>query len=688
MQGRQGALRAIVAALAVAGAATTGWVAPTAASAQDPGCSPGTALDVSFDAELTSGSLPIGEKACYRLPDVAQGDVVEVRLWHPEFRATSMIRTGSGESICVERGACTLAPGGPYTVEVLRTWAGNAPVDFELGVTRLNRPEGCEPLAGEDPFRFGGAVSAGQLENSVDADCYRVERPEATPDARYWFRAQQTSGELPPRWDVYAQDGTVVCPDPANGRYISLPEFADNVEPCALPGSGPFSFVVSGYRLDENSGQGTYDAQVRRTTDRSGCSNIGGVGMNSLPTPGAIDSVADVDCYTIPDVQSGDRFLTDLEGEPGPWPPYWQWVLLGPQGNVVCYWLNSFECASHGEGDHAILVYGRSEEEYQEAYSRPYDYSLRVARLNDPIGCKDLGSSVDLTYGAAPMRGSITAPQQLQCYTFTRPAGAPDEALVFRATRASGAVNPDLDLYEPDGRHACFSSVLWRAPRPPICNLSKEGEHMLLVRDSEMDLTGAFDMNLLRLSDPTECEPFPASGFVHASVALMQYDCYILPATPAGEPLDVSFAPHGGSHAAWAIFDGASFCTSIESETCRMKREGSHSLLVYDVVGAEAFDYGIAVGADLPDVDDPDPPPVDPPPVDPPPVDPSPACERARTAQGKASAELATTRHRLKRAKASDKKARIRRALKRVRRAKAAYESARDAVGAACAPTA
>ena len=116
-------------------------------------------------------------------------------------------------------------------------------------------------------------------------------------------------------------------------------------------------------------------------------------------------------------------------------------------------------------------------------------YTFYLQRLNNPSDATAVNFNDVVT-------GSIDAKVAHDAYLFEGQAG---DVVRFDIARTSGAYNPDLDVYRPDGSLLCADhtpgSVLSEE-----CRLDVSGTYLILIGDFSIDDTGGYSFSLKKVT--------------------------------------------------------------------------------------------------------------------------------------------------------------------------------------------
>src|SRR5206468_2228314 len=146
-----------------------------------------------------------------------------------------------------------------------------------------------------------------------------------------------------------------------------------------------------------------------------------------------------IDCYTFAAVV-GDLVHVDAVQTAGP--GALDFLMFDPTGEFVdhvCFPDREFSCRVTVGGTQTVVVTGDRAD--------PGDYSLSVQRLDQPVGCTALG------FGAPATAGSIGAPAEVDCLTFT---GAVGDEVRIRAVPTSDTLAARVVVFRQNGTEECF----------------------------------------------------------------------------------------------------------------------------------------------------------------------------------------------------------------------------------------
>lgn len=435
----------------------TGGYALSVSSLRDADCPDLTAADLAFGAAPVTGDITAGgASACYDLaPGTATtGDLV--RMSGLSYELQSYVYTGDSTDPVCDLGqygeTCTLSGTGPYRVVFRDTYG--AAISYDVGITRLSHPDGCDTLAAAPFGDPGPAVMSGTL--AVDAAQCRTVTLSAGAAAVAEQHGGSSSGSTD--WTLYTADGTSVC----SGNDDST---CDN-----LPGAGTYTLVADnshGYVPTD------YALSVVPLTTTDGCAASAGTGYDQPLLHASLTSPLQIDCRPFT-AAPGDR--VDVTASPD---VYAQLVttVVDASGTPSCTADPGEQdgCVLTGSGPYRVLV--------RSLYDVTVDYTMRVARLSEPAGCTELAPQ---TYGTVP------TPSTDPCRTVHVPAAG---------TYDTGGTK----VYNTDGTRACTLNGT-------RCTLTAAGTYELVNRPSYLDDT-PFSPVFIDVTRTGGCVAASDSGF-------------------------------------------------------------------------------------------------------------------------------------------------------------------------------
>lgn len=92
--------------------------------------------------------------------------------------------------------------------------------------------------------------------------------------------------------------------------------------------------------------------------------------------------------------------------------------------------------------------------------------------------------------------GNIVTATEIDAYYFCGIAG---DIIRLDMSRTSGAINPEIDIYRPDGTLLCAESTLGSALSKE-CTLDVSGTYVILAGDRSINDTGGYSLSLTKLN--------------------------------------------------------------------------------------------------------------------------------------------------------------------------------------------
>jgi hypothetical protein len=546
----------------------------------------GSILDGSFVSAPVSGTVTDGQADCYPLSNVSVGQNLQLSLRYATQDGGPywLIRDANDNTVCQgyfwSSGLCQLSGAPGWHLMVLNQ-SGQGSFSYSAAVRRLTNPSGCSALGTPAAWSFEGSRTDGAISAPQNAQCFTFSRTLGEADGRYWFRAVRSSGALSPRWAVYGPSGNEECGGGDNSAASA----------CSLLGAGQYVLVVA----DSSETQsGTYFATAKRLSEPAGCGALSSLSFAAAATGGDISAAGQADCYSIPDVEAGDALsiafhATSQTGGGS------RWDVVDGAGAVACssaYWYQT-SCRLSGASGWSLLVYGEG--------TGTFNYQFAVRRLRDPEGCSSLGAPAAWSFDSPRINGSIPGSLAARCYTFSRQPEEADGFYWFRTERTAGAVNPQWDVYGPDGSRECTGNS---NPATERCGLLAAGQFVFVVSDGAGQ-TGSYFATARRLNAPGGCGALSSVAFGAAPVAGEiasggEADCYGIPGVVSGQKLSIGFSSSGvsGGSPRWTVVDGTgqAICDaqSYYQNICTLSGTNGWTMIAYDD-GPGTLSYALAV---------------------------------------------------------------------------------------------
>ncbi|MCP4574601.1 MAG: hypothetical protein GY838_19810 [bacterium] len=372
--------------------------------------------------DTIAGSLDVvGEVDEYTF-EVQEGDVVILRLAErtPELELILVVTSPNSTSWgdfgyrSVELVIGPLTRSGTYTVRVGDHWDETSG-QYDLHIHRINNPPGAETL------HIGDTI-AGALVQPTATRAYLLA---ANAGDRFLLRMieEAPEGAFSPEFRVYLPDGTrVVLDNDSNAAEINA---------AILPISGIYTVLAMDYGATE---YGNYRFHCQRLNDPVSATPI----SYGQTVTGDLSQPAETDAFTFSGADL-DRVLARLIESEIDTEPLLR--LYGPDGDQVTgdsdFTLAELPLSRlPGSGTYTLLV-------MDNPGTDTGGYSLHIQCINDPSGAGTLlqGDTVS---------GTVDQPATTQAYLLAANAG--DRFLLRMVEDAgSGALAPELRIYEPDG---------------------------------------------------------------------------------------------------------------------------------------------------------------------------------------------------------------------------------------------
>ena len=344
----------------------------------------------------------------------SSGQVLYLNSATSQFAA---VATGSGTATKLDLPA--LPANGDGLVNILVFDLANQTGNYAISVSTLNRPCGNQSLA------CGSAVQ-GRLASPLAVDSYKASL-SGTATVSIRTASTDAGGSLVPVIEVYDPLGNPVPSVQAvpsatfkttvQGDYTVLVESSNHLQ------TGGYAMVFA--RLDQPCNAGGAPPQALS------CASV---------VDGSINGALQTNTYSVA-AQAGDAFLLRL-AQTSPSSAFRPRVdIYDPQGNAIQF-VNTNAVAPPlvftvpTGGSYTLSVSDSSSGGGQTG-----TYSLSLVRLNRPCNAPALGCG-------ALAAGSLSRSLASSVYTYTAAAG---ESFTLRMLDYTGALQPDLEVYDPQG---------------------------------------------------------------------------------------------------------------------------------------------------------------------------------------------------------------------------------------------
>lgn len=181
-----------------------------------------------------------------------------------------------------------------------------------------------------------------------------------------------------------------------------------------------------------------------------------------------------------------------------------------------------------------------------------------------------------LSFGAAPVSGTISAAGETDCWRFS---GAAGDRVRVRAVRTSGSLAPQVEI---------VSSACSAAPAAEVtCTLATAGSVTVLVRDAAGSQTGGYAISAQRLNDPVGCSALAFDATTRTgAISAGETECWRFTGAP-GDRVRLRLVTAAATLAPLAEVlkpDGGTRCTpsGAKNQTCVLDASGTHTILVRD----------------------------------------------------------------------------------------------------------
>ncbi|PWU57752.1 hypothetical protein DLJ47_01545 [Micromonospora sp. S4605] len=471
-------------------------------------------------AAIGQGRLEPNQKTCHAFSITTPGQVA-VRIHPSDVRWR--LYDDTGRYICGESSLaadCVLAAAGKYTV---LPWGDNTanPRDYQLTVTPTQHAEGCAPAV--DTGWDQATVSA-RLTSVVQTICHPFQGKAGDRVATYTAPVEMT------KWLV-GEGGTWTC-------AYSAPTSGG----CVLPADGTYRVVWYPSRQVTDSLGPTFQLQIRRISDPTGCPAL---------VPGSYDAapvVGPIRCRTVEIAEAGDyRLRTVSATNQG----VLSW-LYDHQGRRVCA-APLFEPTPPASGfpyTCALSTAGRYTVVFDPYNVVENDVEYAAALLPwAPSGCASVS---DTGWRDAAHRLDFPAAGQINCLRLTSPAGA-------RIVESEpDGVNSDIVVVDATGTTLCGASQL----RGYSCELTGQAPFYALLKGRSGKPADAYAVAFSRVDGPPACPVLPADTTVITGADRF-VTCFSIPADQHAATGSVTWTRTAGTGSAKvSVFDsqGNRYC--------------------------------------------------------------------------------------------------------------------------------
>jgi YD repeat-containing protein len=424
--------------------------------------------------------------------------------------------------------------------------------NYGISVSTLNRPCSNKSLT-------CGSVSLGTLASPLAIDSYKVTLSSgATVSIRTATTA--ASGSLVPLMEVYDPTGNPV----PSAQSVAAATFKTSAQ-------GDYTILVESSTYIQTGGYAVAFARLDVPC------NAGGAAPPALSCAsvvnGSIGGVLQTNSYALV-AQANDAFLLRLE-QTSPGSAFRPRVdIYDSQGNPIQF-VNTNSLARLNFSVPADGSYTLSVSDSSASGGQTGTYLLSLVRLNRPCNAATLGCG-------ALAAGTVSSPLAFSVYNYTAAAG---ESFTLRMLSYTGALQPDLEVYDPQGnpvgRNTSGNVIGVDVTQPAA------GAYTVVAMDAgSLQAGGPFGVELLRTTNACSAaspQGQTVNGVVNGAQPFISYS---MPATN-GDALMVrsaSFAP--GFAAQMDLYDPTG--ARLDSSTFELSRTVSVTGSYTVVVGASA----------------------------------------------------------------------------------------------------
>jgi len=391
------------------------------------------AVDTSYSASVTSGSLAKGQDgACYVL-NMPSGDVLHSVTDLPYGGLT--VYDSTGAQVCSAGSGtngtgstdCTLTGTGPYRAWVTSDSSGIAE-NFQMQLYDITSPSGCQATA-QVTFGQTPALSTDQCRTLTvsTAGKYRIDLYQAT---NLYSQAAK----------LYDQTGTKVTCDQSTGG-------------CQLA-AGTYDLI------QDNLANPSFSVSFMASDETRGCTTTNDTGFTSGAVTGTIAGGGTEDCLTLPDASGQSVYRFNQPSSAGAAIP----------GVTIVDATGADQCSGDNSGGTCTLT-GTAPFRVTITNSTANSESYRVIIQNTAtVNCPTWTQSA---YGSsAGATATLTATNDVQCYTIPAAQHASEELV----QSAASAGQLTTGVYDSAGNNVCGTHS--------ICSFQSGQSYTALVQDS------------------------------------------------------------------------------------------------------------------------------------------------------------------------------------------------------------
>ena len=482
------------------------------------------------DDQVGSGEVEAGGFDCYTV--TAPAGLTRVRT--SDGGQLNWELSNAGGTVCSEwDGPCDLAAAGTYTLWIRNTdWETRS---YRATLINLATDRGCAPATGTG-----------------------WDQPTITvlPSSPLQALCQPFTAETGERIIAYSTGGHSWITD-ATGADICADQAYDELDGCALPGTGPYRVVT----LPEREVR----QQIRRLSAPSGCQVVTPGTYGTAPA-GALSANR---CRLLDVPTAGRHLIRAVDDEN--YETYAQ--IYDADAKKVC---SGGLCDFPAAGRYPMIIGGSTGVE-ESAYAT-------VFAAPGAAGCTRAGDQ-GIANGA--VSGSFTVAGETDCLELTATAGTPIGVLL--PPRATGAARPEWTLVNGAGENLCENG----------CTLDGPAPYRLLLNAPDDSTAGDYAVVVQRSDRMDGCPVLPQGkigatvGVTTAFSASRFATCYSIPAGQHATSEIIGFAPVTG-HDGWAA---AVVRDSAGKQVCGSARYASAQLYRCALEAGKAYTLVLSASA-------------------------------------------------------------------------------------------
>jgi YD repeat-containing protein len=511
---------------------------------------PGDMLSVRV-AKYASQTMPVASG--FNLAVFAYDSSGKILYLNPVTSQFAAISTGSGVSPAAARMDLPALPaGGDGLVNLVVFDMANQTGNYGISVSTLNRP--CS-----NKYLTCGSASQGNLATPLAMDSYKAS---LSGSATISIRTASTDagGSLVPVVEVYDPQGNPV----SSAQSVTAATFKTTTQ-------GDYTVLVESSTYMQTGGYAIAFARLDVP-----CNAAGGAPQTlscASVVDGSINGALQSNSYSVA-AQANDAFLLRLE-QTSPSSAFRPRVdVYDPRGNPIQF-VNTNSLAPlvftvPSDGSYTLSVADSSAGGGQTG-----TYSLSLVRLNRPCNAQAIGCG-------ALAAGSFSRPLASSVYTYAAAAG---ESFTLRMLDYTGALQPDLEVYDAQG-NSVGQSASGNVTGVDVVVPAAGVYTVVAMDDSLRQAGGPFGVELLRTRNA--CSAAAAQGTTVRGVVNGEepFISYSIPASNGDALLVRSASVTPGFAAQMDLYDPSG--VRLDSSTFALSRTVSATGTYTVIVGASA----------------------------------------------------------------------------------------------------